>query len=167
MNDDMREIENFLIDKKHVLLFADDKGISFIQPLTDQIKEKNLSFELVYSPFEPSEKKLTGWLSNQQIGTALFIFAASNIAQKVYQLARQAGYFNEDIYLQKIGNGHKRVFCSKCHFINEVKNEEPFHCQNCQLRIKPSNHYSSYHHAYLGYPVLSRTEECNGTFKQS
>ncbi|WP_414703605.1 hypothetical protein [Pseudalkalibacillus sp. SCS-8] len=92
-------------------------------------------------------------LSSQPLGTKVVILADDNV-QTLRQLTKAVGFTNRDITVVQGEHESSRIFCSQCHHIQKVPRYQEYQCSNCQNHIEPSDHFSAFHQAYLGYPVF-------------
>lgn len=141
---------SFVPEKRRYLLYADGEGMPALSPILEKLIEKRLPFDL---KFEISaDDELTNWLSGQKMGCYFYGVSNCNRAIRLEQLVKDAGFSDEEMQIIGIGKPIKNVFCSRCHMIQPAENQSKIDCINCGLHLTVSEHYSAYHHAYLGYP---------------
>lgn len=143
----------FIPGKRHYLLYADKKGFSYLRPIVDELIESNLPFELIFN--EDRENAVVERLSGQKMGCYLYAAGHSNMIERLNQIAGDIGFSAEEMQLMVTSGERISVFCSRCHTIQQAKESE-MTCKHCGLELSVSGHYSSYHKAYLGYPVWHR-----------
>ncbi|WP_221563747.1 hypothetical protein [Alkalihalobacillus sp. TS-13] len=102
-----------------------------------------------------ASEEIRSILENRSLGTLLIIIMDDGKAGLVRQAAFSEGYSQSDVLIEPINQKRYRVFCSQCHGINMVNHlESSFECKKCGQFLEPSDHYSTYHRSYLGYPIL-------------
>jgi dimethylamine monooxygenase subunit C len=141
----------FVPNKRKYLFIADPLGMTFLNPIIDQVKDNNISFELVKLG-DKTEKDIPQWLSEQKMGTYVYVSLPWEKLDSFKQLIEKVG-FSEAEY-QSIGYGEQKinVYCCRCHGNTEVTSTEAeIACQHCHLQLEISMHYSRLLNAYLGY----------------
>lgn len=150
----MKKLE--LNSNNKYLLFADSKGLSQIQSQIKELKLNQITHNLFKMDSILDEDKITNWLSKQKLMTILYISAEVKTARKVSQIAQKIGFTSDSIHVHIVSEQIYQIFCSQCHKINPAHSIDPLKCKRCQVEIEPSDHYSSYYDAYLGYPILKK-----------
>ncbi|MCF6409250.1 hypothetical protein [Pseudalkalibacillus salsuginis] len=127
----------------------------------DGLKEKELQKEngssvelkLIDSPVD--RKKIEQILKDKPLGTMLILYTGGAARKRIRRAANSAGFSHEDVRIGKMDTGTYCIFCSQCHRINRTASlEKSIICISCGQHLEPSNHYSSFQDAYLGYPIL-------------
>ncbi len=132
-------------------LFCGDKeGINRLQPIINEVIDRNLPFESV----EVESTELDTWLHRQKMGSYLYVSASWGQVRDIKVLAENIGFTEEEA--QYIGRGERimNVFCCRCHGLTpaqESKSNRHISCSHCQLPLAISDHYSSLRDAFLGY----------------
>lgn len=139
---------SLILKKRLYLLYADEVGAERIQELKKMLEDNGLPYE-----FQCKEKGFEEWLAGQKMGSYLYGAVHSNKINKLKQIAKNAGFSEEEMQWVGIGCANKQVFCSKCHTIQASGNQNQVICQNCGLPLDITDHYSFHHQAYLGYPA--------------
>jgi hypothetical protein len=138
----------FVSGKRKYLFCADQSGMEILQPVIDLAVEKNAPYE-IYSEEQP----LFDWLSRQKMGCYLYIAVKWDKLHSLKKLTEEVGFSEEEA--QYIGYGERlvNVFCCRCHGISKVILQEKLEiaCNDCDLLLEVSDHYSSLKNAYLGY----------------
>ncbi len=98
-----------------------------------------------------SMKDVSNILSQQSIGTHLFILGKWQMIQAIKEEAYHVGFSDDEIQTVGIGRKKEKVFCVKCYSYNSKKKEDYPSCQHCHTPLHISNHFSKRHNAYLGY----------------
>ncbi|MEH7479542.1 dimethylamine monooxygenase subunit DmmA family protein [Neobacillus drentensis] len=144
----------FVPGKRKYLFCTDEKGGAILQSIIDQVVDKNLSFEMVFIG-KVQFTDLVAWLSEQRMGSYLYIAAHWNQLKTIKQLAEEIGFSEEEAQYIGYGEKEKNVFCGRCHGITTIDTENTeqveVDCIYCNLRLEISNHYSRLRDAYLGY----------------
>lgn len=90
-------------------------------------------------------------LSQQRIGTHLFICGKWSMIQAIKEKAYNVGFTESEIQTMGIGPKEEKVFCVKCYSYNLMKKENNILCEHCNTLLNVSNHFSKRLNAYLGY----------------
>lgn len=134
--------------KRKYLLYTDLSGIQPIGPLVHQLSVEQRAFEW-RSEGTPIEE----WLSEQKMGSYLYIAGSSSTVDQVQSIAEQMGFSHEEMQVQIVGEATRTIFCCRCHGLHETMDVEST-CPHCGLFLEGSDHYSKRWKAYLGYPKL-------------
>ncbi|HET7578967.1 MAG TPA: dimethylamine monooxygenase subunit DmmA family protein [Bacillales bacterium] len=140
----------FISGKRHYLLYADKDGYPYLRPIVDELIKNNLPFELIFNV--DREHDVIERLSGQKMGCYLYAAGHWNMIERLNRSAEGVGFSTEEMQLMMTSGEPKTVFCSRCHKIQQAK-DSGMTCTHCGLELSVSEHYSSYHKAYLGYPV--------------
>ncbi|MFC3884478.1 dimethylamine monooxygenase subunit DmmA family protein [Bacillus songklensis] len=155
----------FISGKRKYLFCADQKGMSILTPIIERVIEEKLSFELLFMG-ENHEKELppadlSKWLSQQKMGSYLYLAGPWNMLKSIKRLAEEIGFSDEEAQFVGYGVQQMNVFCCRCHGITEMEIQETSQqekkikpeimCRHCDLLLVVSDHYSSLRDAYLGY----------------
>ncbi len=140
---------------RHILILTE------VRFKKDGLKEKELrkesgsSVELKLLDSPVDRKKIEQMLKDKPLGTMLILYTGGATRKLIRHAANSAGFSHEDVRIGKIYTGTYRIFCSQCHRINgKASLEKSIICISCGQHLEPSDHYSSFHDAYLGYPIL-------------
>lgn len=138
---------------RHVVIFTnnanDEKALNMQREL--QKRGKSVQLEVIAKHDVLTVEEL---ISDQPIGSALMNFGEGMLG--IERVAVSAGYSRDDIFIDP--SQESRAFCSQCHHITIIANDERFVCENCLQQLQPSEHYSTYHRASLAYPVFTETD---------
>lgn len=138
---------SFVPNKRLYLLFADEAGLESMQAWRDKLAVMGLPLEC-----HRGEKGMKKWLACQKMGSYLYGAASGEKVHRFIQIAEDIGFSLEEMQWVGIGSGNPFIFCSKCHNIQPITNNEAVICKHCRLSLSVTGHYSAYHQAYLGYP---------------
>jgi dimethylamine monooxygenase subunit C len=141
----------FVPGKRKYVFCGDQHGLKLLSNVIERVKEEDLSHDLFLFTGN-QESQLSKFLINQKMGTYLYMALPVDQLQQAKKIAEDIGFSEEE--MQFIGYGEKviRVFCCRCHGINEIRNyEEEIICNQCGLELSVSDHYSVFHNAVLGY----------------
>ncbi|HET7628090.1 MAG TPA: dimethylamine monooxygenase subunit DmmA family protein [Bacillales bacterium] len=137
----------FAANKRLYLLFGDEAGRKMLQEIEKTLAEKELPFERHYGRSDAAQ-----WLSQQKMGSYLYGAGRSDWVDQMKRLAENAGFSEEEMQWLTVGAENKQVFCSGCHAVQRAGSRRRLACANCGLPLSVSEHYSTFHRAYLGYP---------------
>lgn len=147
---------SFVAGKRKYLFCADQKGKVMLQPIIDLVTKKNLPSEFVLIESDQNQvlvtQKLFKWLSNQKMGSYLYMVAHWHHLKAIKPIAEDIGFSEEEA--QYIGHGEqeKQVFCCRCHGMTKIVPEKTeVNCMYCDLLLEISDHYSRLRDAYLGF----------------
>lgn len=100
-----------------------------------------------------SEDNILPILDEQLIGTKLYISGLWSMISELKKMAYVAGFTDEEILINGIGQKKEKVFCVKCYQLNhkQLDSELEFKCKYCNSILDVSGHYSKRLEAYLGY----------------
>lgn len=157
-------IGSFVPGKKKYLFCADLKGKVILQPIMEQVIDKNADFEFFFLENKqnsvPTFTNLSKWLSGQRMGSYLYIAAPWSQFKFIKQLADEIGFSEEEAQFIGYGEKEKKVFCCRCHGITRLEVEQKelleVNCIHCDLLLEISNHYSRLRDAYLGYVDVAK-----------
>lgn len=146
----------FIAGKRKYLFCTDQQGYSFMLPIMEEAFQHNIPFELVYlgdmSREVGASTDLVQWLSQQKMGSYLYFAGGWDKLYEVKRFAEEIGYSSEEAQYMGIGQRMIRVFCCRCHGINECEDHiEVIHCSHCDLSLAVTDHYSPIRNAYLGF----------------
>jgi dimethylamine monooxygenase subunit C len=142
----------FVAGKQKYIFCADQKGMAMLSAVIEQVQRMNFPYALYLLTDVHNYSNLSNWLSDQKMGTYLYASFPFEMLGKMKKLAEDVGYTEEEV--QFIGYGRKtnRIFCCRCHYINQTKGDVlDIPCVSCNLTLLVSDHYSVYHDAFLGY----------------
>ncbi|WP_163100806.1 dimethylamine monooxygenase subunit DmmA family protein [Peribacillus alkalitolerans] len=151
MNDFCQE-PTFIPGKRKYLFCADQKGMGIFHEIIGKMKEINLAYEVRF--IESTD--ISHWLSQQQMGSYLYVAAPFEQIKYISHLAHAIGFTTEE-EAQYISYGveKRNVFCCRCHGLTEIEISQQvqyeIQCLHCKLQLAISDHYSSLRDAYLGY----------------
>lgn len=143
---------NFVPGKRKYLFCGDQQGLKLLSSVIERVKEDGLLHEVFSTKGEVDCVHLSEFLKDQKMGTYLYMALPYHQLQQAKKIAEDIGFSDEEA--QYIGYGEKliRIFCCRCHGINEIKSDkEEILCNQCGLELSVSDHYSVYHNAVLGY----------------
>ncbi|TKD69988.1 hypothetical protein [Pseudalkalibacillus hwajinpoensis] len=144
----------FRIDNiSHVVIFTTQSYLSQANDSARKQTKVGHKCEVVIMPNTIDEARQI--LTRQPLGSGVLIYGEEDSSQVIEHLALSAGFSKHEIWINKSSVDNMRGFCSQCHLINEISSFEFFECENCHIKLQPSNHYSTYHRAYLAYPVIN------------
>lgn len=141
----------FVPGKRKYLLFADSSGLSEIAPILETVRAHHLSFESRSPADFQSEQPLKTYLTEQKIGTYLYIAGNWAWMKELVQVAADAGFTIEEMQFKGLGPLRKKIFCSHCYAIFPIDHQSETICPECGVALTASSHYSRLHDAYLGY----------------
>jgi AraC-like DNA-binding protein len=100
-----------------------------------------------------SEDNIFPILDQQLIGSKLYISGLWPMISDIKKISYTAGFTDEEILINGIGEKNEKVFCVKCYQLNhkQLDSELEFTCKYCNSTLDVSNHYSKRLEAYLGY----------------
>ncbi|MFE1245894.1 dimethylamine monooxygenase subunit DmmA family protein [Fictibacillus sp. NPDC058756] len=142
----------FVPGKRKYAFCGDQHGLMLFSSVIERVKEEELLHEIFLIEGEPEWSQLSKYLKDQKMGTYLYVGLPNDQLLQAKLVSEAMGFSDEEA--QYIGYGEKvmRVYCCRCHGINEMKNaEEEILCNHCGLELSVSDHYSVYHNAVLGY----------------
>ncbi|MBO8170900.1 MAG: hypothetical protein H0Z33_03305 [Bacillaceae bacterium] len=142
--------------KQNYVLVADQQGLRVLAPLLEAIRDIGSPYEGPLLEEELQDRfdhVVDSILGRQKVGSYLYVAGSRRLVQKVCRIAYASGFTDGDMQV-KVTDGSFRIFCSRCYMITERVDFSVFICDSCGLKLEPSTHYSRYHDAYLGYPVL-------------
>jgi dimethylamine monooxygenase subunit C len=143
---------DFVPGKRKYVFCGDQQGMKLLSSLIEQVKEEGLLHEVFLIAGDGELSQLSKFLKDQKMGTYLYLGLPNDQLLEAKLVAESTGFSDEEA--QSIGYGEKviRIFCCRCHGINETKNNvEEMICRQCGLELSVSDHYSVYHNAVLGY----------------
>ncbi|PEK98986.1 hypothetical protein [Bacillus sp. AFS017336] len=157
MNNLIVEKASFIDGKRKYLICSNHRGMELIQPIFEKLLEKNYSFDFVFIGFDTSPNQyktnIKTWLENQKMGSYLYIALSKEELKNVRPIIEDVGFFEDEVQYVGYGEMNSKVFCCRCHSLTELVNLQfgcEIKCQNCQLLLSVSNHYSTLYDAYLG-----------------
>ncbi|MCM3719906.1 hypothetical protein [Fictibacillus phosphorivorans] len=142
----------FVPGKRKYVICGDQEGLKQLSCLIERIKEEGLLHEIFVWEGHVEDSQLSNYLMDQKMGTYLYVAVPHRQLQKVKRVVEVTGLTDEEA--RYIGYGEKviRVFCCRCHEVNEVTSHlKEIKCHQCKLELSVSDHYSVYHNAVLGY----------------
>lgn len=139
---------------RRVVILTNQRYLFQANDKVRKLTEEGYKCEVVIMP--TTLNKAEQLLARQPLGSVIGIYLEEDRAQAIEYLALSVGFSKNDIWINKSCEGNTRVFCSQCHLINVLSSCEIFECENCNIMVKPSTHYSTYHKAYLAYPIVYR-----------
>ncbi|MGP4082244.1 hypothetical protein ACTWQL_20350 [Pseudalkalibacillus sp. R45] len=140
---------------KQILILTEKQYIREAEAKQQEYQEGHNNTEIKVLNEIDDDETIGQMLENCPLGTFLVILTDEETADLVRQAAYSEGFSQSDVLIEPLNQDKVRVFCSKCHEINMVNNlEDSFECKKCGQFLQPSDHYSTYHRSYLGYPVL-------------
>lgn len=101
------------------------------------------------SSFENDE--VESLLSEQMIGTRIFISGPWSMIQQIKKIASTVGFTDEEIHYNGSGENNDKVYCVKCYSYNNSQNTNEITCKHCNTVLDVSRHFSKRLDAYLGY----------------
>lgn len=143
---------DFVPGKRKYVFCGDQQGMKLLSNVIEQVKEEGLLHEIFLIEGEAEWSQLSEFLKDQKMGTFLYLGLANDQLLQAKLVAETTGFSEEEA--QYIGHGEKvfRIFCCRCHGINETTNTvEEIICRQCGLKLSVSDHYSIFHNAVLGY----------------
>ena len=100
------------------------------------------------------DDSLLQYLSNQPIGSRVYVCGDAQTVKRMNQLTQAAGYAAEEVLSEPIGQRLERVFCIGCYRLNPAATSRFIRCQHCGRALEVSSHYSTRLDAVLGYLVV-------------
>jgi dimethylamine monooxygenase subunit C len=147
--------QQFLVPSKRKYLFlADQQGMTILNSMIKQAKMNNYPIEKVVleKQNEFLETRIAFWLSQQLMGTYLYVALPWKEINSIKLKVEEIGYSDEEYQCFGYGEKIKNVFCCRCHGITNVRYEDvEIACPNCHLLLEVSDHYSSLRDAFIGY----------------
>jgi dimethylamine monooxygenase subunit C len=143
---------DFVPGKRKYVFCGDQQGMKLLSNVIEQVKEEELLHEIFLIEGEEELSQLSKFFKYQKMGTYLYVGLPNDQLLQAKLVAEATGFSDEEA--QYIGHGEKviRIFCCRCHGINETKNTvEENICRQCGLKLSVSDHYSVFHNAVLGY----------------
>lgn len=144
---------SFKKGKRKYLFCADSKGAESLYFLVQQAMEVKVPFDFLVIENE-SDSFLDLWLSQQKMGTYLYLSGKWEFVNRLKNLAFGAGFSEYEMQMNVLGSIRKKLICCKCHGVNDVDDELHITCKHCGLELEVSNHYSRRLDAYLGYSSI-------------
>ena len=140
----------FVPDKRKYLFYGDQNGLQQLKPIILQVIDENMPYECLLM----GNGDIVSCLSDQKMGSFLYISADWEKLNKLKKLAYEIGFSDEEVQLIGWGDKKINVFCSRCHGMTKIKEFDRGHkliCMHCELCLLVSSHYSPAKDAYLGY----------------
>lgn len=152
----MNKQVRFEPNKRKYIFIANKLGMPSLTSIIEQVKLNNLSFEEIDLNFGENQElpspEMTEWLSQQRMGTYLYVALPYEKLNPFRRLIEEIGYSAEEYQCIGLGEKKIRVFCCRCHGISEaIKEISEVSCHQCQLQLEITDHFSSLKNAYLGY----------------
>jgi dimethylamine monooxygenase subunit C len=142
----------FVPGKRKYLFCGDNNGINLLSQLIERVIEEGLLYDRFLITSDKELFQLSKFLKKQKMGTYLYAALPNNQLIQAKKLAEDIGFSEEEMQFIGYGKNVIRIFCCRCHGINELRNyEEEFLCVQCGLELSVSDHYSVFHNAVLGY----------------
>jgi dimethylamine monooxygenase subunit C len=142
----------FVSGKRKYLFCGTQEGMKQLFAVIERVKEEGHPYEIVVIDDIQESLQLSDFLKKQKMGTYLYVALSHTELKRVEKTAEEAGFTEEETQFIGYGEELKRIFCCRCHGINEAKNfEREILCNQCGLELSVSDHYSVYHNAVLGY----------------
>lgn len=143
------------MQKQRCVVLVDSAGETASHTLRKELSEADLPFEVHHVGRESlNQPGLVHLLSNQLIGTYLYVYTSWDLQKPLIRLAEDAGFSNDEMECQGFGPLHKQVYCSACQEMNEAQHESEIPCRYCGEHLTVSDHYSKRLQAYLGYTSI-------------
>jgi dimethylamine monooxygenase subunit C len=142
----------FVTGKRKYVFCADQHGMQFLFGIFERVKEDELPLESFLFEEKRDWQQLYHYLKQQKMGTYLYVSLPQTELQQAKGVIEEVGFSEEEV--QFIGYGKKavRIFCCRCHQMNETNEGlAEILCSKCGLELSVSDHYSVFHHAFLGY----------------
>lgn len=148
--------KEFLFSKgKRKLIFcSDSKNEEIFDHLVKQAIEENTPYQFFMIEKE-SDYCISQLLSQQKMGTYLYLSGKWEFVNRLMSLALEAGFTEHDMQMKVLGPIQKKLICSKCYGVNDVGDHLHITCNHCHLKLEVTNHYSRRLEAYLGYSPIS------------
>ncbi|MEH7883388.1 dimethylamine monooxygenase subunit DmmA family protein [Bacillus sp. JJ1609] len=143
----------FTKGKRKYLFCANAKGAEPLYILVNQAIEEKVPFDFLVIEHE-LDAFLILWLSQQKMGTYLYLSGVWEFVNRLKNLALEAGFSDHEMQLNVQGPVSKRVICCKCHGVNRVGNDQNITCAHCGVELEVSSHYSRRLEAYHGYTSI-------------
>lgn len=140
----------FVEGKRKFLFCADSKGAETLHDLVHRAMKESIPFDF-HVLEDPHDAFLQLWLSQQKMGTYLYIAGKSEFVKSVKNLALDIGFSDYEMQAAVIGTVKKKLVCSTCHGLNDVDDQTHAVCAHCEQELEVSSHYSRRLDAYLGY----------------
>jgi hypothetical protein len=144
----------FVPNRRKYLFLADQQGMTIINPMIEQAKINNNPIEIVLfnKQNEIQHSEIAPWLSQQMMGTFLYVSLPWKEINSIKRKIEEIGYTEEEYQCFGYGEKPKNVFCCRCHGITVAADEKAeLACPHCHLLLEISDHYSSLRDAFLGY----------------
>lgn len=143
----------FIEGKRKYIFCSDEHGLRVLSSVFEHVKKEKLAYE--WYPFSAEKREcLEEFLSKQKMGTFLYVVLPYSELHTVQRMAKRIGFSSDET--QYIGYGEKwiSIFCCRCHELNRAEEKQTeLTCHQCRLKLEVSDHYSEFHHAFLGYPA--------------
>lgn len=140
--------------KRKFLFCADSKGAGSLTILVRQALDENVPFDFHIFQEENEESFVDEWLSQQKMGTYLYISGAADFVKRIQNKAWKIGFSEHDLFSLPTGPAKKKLVCCTCHGVSEVDDQSHFTCAHCGQDLEVSDHYSRRLDAYLGYVTI-------------
>lgn len=141
--------------KRKYLFCADSKGAEQLYILFQQAMEEKAPVDFLVIEHE-SDAFLNMWLSQQRMGTYIYLSGTWEFVQRLKNLALNAGFSDYEMQMNVLGPRGKKVICCKCHGVNDVEDELHITCKHCGIELEVSSHYSHRLESYLGYTSIKQ-----------
>ncbi|WP_408010658.1 hypothetical protein ACJROX_10245 [Pseudalkalibacillus sp. A8] len=140
---------------KYILILTEVQFKKDAELKEKDLQRENITVEIKLLDPPVDRMEIDRMLEAMPLGAMVIIFTAGETRQLIRQAANTAGFSDEDIRIERMDTGNYRIFCSKCHLINDTASlEKSLICKKCGQHLEPSDHYSRYHDSYLGYSIL-------------
>jgi dimethylamine monooxygenase subunit C len=140
--------------KRKFLFCADSIAARSLNILVSQAIDENAPFDFHIFQEESEESFVDEWLSQQKMGTYLYISGAADFVKRIQNKALKIGFSEHDFKSLPIEPVKKKLVCCTCHSESEVDDEPHVTCAHCGLELEVSDHYSRRLDAYLGYVTI-------------
>ncbi|MEW9671407.1 dimethylamine monooxygenase subunit DmmA family protein [Ammoniphilus sp. 3BR4] len=140
---------DYVRGKRKYLFCCDQRGMSLVEPIVQQVKEEQLPFDWLC---QPDFEAIPAWLSQQKMGCYLYIAGRCDMVVRVKKLAEEAGFSEEETQWATVGHSPRQIFCCRCHSLHFTEESTTTCCPHCGLVLDITEHYSRRWEAYLGGP---------------
>jgi hypothetical protein len=141
------------MNPRKYLFCADAAGTEFLYSHVQKAIEDKVSFDFRLIE-EEEDSFINLWLSQQKMGSQLYLSGKNEFVKRLKQLALAAGFSEYEMKINICGLIKKKLICCTCHGVNEVEDERLIICNHCGVELEVSCHYSSRLDAYLGYVTI-------------
>lgn len=163
-------VESFRVNasKRHFIILADQDGLEKVDEFLPALKDSYHLYTVGGQNFQSTlntstisqqdfEAKIADILTNQKVGTQVYISGKWDFAEKVFTAAVTAGFLEEEIQVYIHGQKARNTYCPSCYTLSAIQpDDEESQCSSCGVMLVISKHYSKVRNGYLGYPYVKQ-----------